>query len=332
MSALPEQVQRQAAEAEAIEAALAAPPNDPATPPATPPAGDPAQPPAPAAPAPTPPAPAPEEPKDWEHRYRTLQGMIASQRDTFTAQVQGLQSQVVTLQGQITAKDQRIGELEAAARRTPEPPKPAPVSQEDTEKFGPEIIDLISRQAAHVAEQQVGPLKQELEATKAENAKLKQQVDGVAGNQAQSARSQYRADLTAACPTWEQVNVDPAFGTWLTVVDEFSGATRQALLTDAFNKNDAQRTATIFNQYLKQAAPPAPPPPPAPTPPSLASQQAPGASRTDTPPANPAADKVWTTAEVEAFYAAARRGEYQAADASRIEAEIDAAAASGRIR
>jgi hypothetical protein len=52
----------------------------------------------------------------------------------------------------------------------------------------------------------------------------------------------------------------------------------------------------------------------------------------DTPPATTASDKIWTTAEVDEFYAAVRRREYTPTDALRIEAEIDAAVASNRVK
>lgn len=328
MSALPEQVQRQQAEVDAIEATLAqpaAPSGDPPTPPASEPAPAPApQPPAPPA-QPSPPAPAPE-PTDWEHRYRTLQGMIVSQTRDLNAQIQAKDGQIQALQTQVE-------QLLEASKKAPEPPKPAAVSQEDTEKFGPEIIDLIGRKAAEVAEQQMGPLKQELEATKAENASLKKQVEGVAGNQAQSQLHEYKQELTSLCPTWEKVNVDQAFGNWLQVVEPLAGVTRQALLTDAYSKRDASRTATIFNQYLQEvAAAPAPQPQPQPSQPSLESLQAPGNSRQDTPPANPAAEKIWSQAEIDAFFAQVRRRELTPEEATRIEAEIDAAVAAGRVR
>lgn len=325
MSGLPEQVQRQAAEAEAYEAALAAGQGDPATPPNDPAQEPPAQPPAPQASAPAAPTPAPAPAEEtWEQRYRTLQGMHRSDLGRLEGQVRELQTQAA-------AKDVRIQELEAAAKRTPEAPKPAPVSKEDTEKFGPEIIDLIDRQARHVADQQVGPLKQELEAKDAEIASLKKQVGGVAEDQGQARLIQYRTELTKLCPQWEATNKSQSFFDWLAVVDELSGLKRQVLLENAFNNRDAARTAFIFNQFL-QLTPPAPPAPPAPAAPSLQSQTAPSGSKADIPPANPAADKVWTAQEVDAFYAAQRRGDYKPEDAARIEAEIDAAGASGRIR
>lgn len=327
MSALPDQLQAQVAEVEAIEAEIAKaaqPDGDPPSPPSPDtPQGDPAPPPAPPAPAPAqPPA---EGPEVWEHRYKTLQGI-------HRADLARLEGQVRDLQSQSALKDGRIQELEAAAKRTPEPPKPAPISQEDTEKFGPEIIDLISRQAAHVAEQLTAPVKEELEAKKAEIAELKKQVGGVAENQGQVRRTGYQAELTKLCPTWQTVNVDPAFGTWLSEIDELSGVPRQALLQDAYVKFDHDRTARIFNQFLQQAAPPPPPAPPAPARPTLESQQTPGSSRVDAPPGNPTDAKIWSTAEVDNFYAAVRRREYTPADAARIEAEIDAAVATGRVR
>lgn len=321
---LPTQLQAQAAEVEAIEARIAqdlTPPDPaPSDPPQAPPQEPPAQPPAQ---APAPPQPDPEQ--TWEHRYRTLQGM-------HRADTERLGSQVRDLQAAVAAKDQRIQELEAQVRKAPEPPKPAPVSQEDTEKFGPEIIDLISRQSAHAAAQMVEPMKQELAAKNAEIAQLKEQLGGVSQSQGEVRRQTFVNELTQLVPTWREVNVDPAFHAWLAETEPMVGRMRQELLTDAYNVFDHARTATIFKRYLEQAAPPPPPAPPAPPQPKLEQHVAPGTSKADTPPADPSAAKVWSTEEVEAFYAAARRGEVSQQDRARIEAEIDAAAASGRIR
>lgn len=325
MSELPKQIRDQAANVEAIEARLqeerspapANPPADQPKEPDTPPA------PQPPAPAPTPPAPEPE--KDWEHRYRTLQGMIRSQNDQFTAQIREKDGQIEALQNQVK-------QLLEAAKAPPEQPKPAPVSQEDIDKFGPEIVDFVSRQAKQMAEQLMAPVKQELDGKNAEIAELKKQIGGVAENQGHSRRAEYERDLTGLVANWRTVNVDPAFGAWLAEVEPVAGVTRQDLLTDAYNKFDVARTAYLFNSYLGQAPQPPTPPAPAPSRPSLESQAAPGKSKVDAPPASDKAGKIWSRAEIDAAYVAARRGDYSAADWARIETEIDTATAEGRVR
>lgn len=259
--ALPEQVRRQAERANELFDQVNAAPGEPpkaepeaATPevpqavelqlPADPPAADP-----PAAPAP------PAE--NWEHKYKTLQGVLAANKRDADATIQTLQSQIAS--------------LKAAPAPAPAPPAPAPlVTDKDLETYGADMLDLIRRQATEMAQQivaeQMAQLKPELDQTRDQIKTVEQQVYRNEGDK-------FYGELAKAVPDWEAINQDPRFLNWLGEVDPLSGVERQGLLEAAGQKLDHKRVATIFELFKADAglnkpapAPAAPAPAPSPSP------------------------------------------------------------------
>ena len=120
---VPEAVQRQAAEVEALEAEIATQETPP-------------EPPAPEPPVDPPPAP-PAAAEDWQHKFQTLQGKY--------------NAEVPQMRNQITALTQQIENLKAAPPATPpaapapEPPRAKLITDEDTETYGDDLIDLMRR-------------------------------------------------------------------------------------------------------------------------------------------------------------------------------------------
>lgn len=321
-SNLPQQVLAQAAEAERLEKALqgdSAPATpDPEPAPAEPPVAS-QEPP----PEPTPP-PKPADEPNWQQRYLSLQGI-------FNAEMPKLQNRVKELEAQIAA----------ASAKPVEPPKPPEalprlVTDKDVETFGGELIDLIRRQAQEVSKTERAALEQEINKLRAENTELKQNVGSVAERQTKSSLSVYETDLTKAVPDWAAINVNTEFHQWLMQPDPLSGIQRQALLQNAYNTFDVARTTALFNAFKTEKKIPLPnvqATPPAPSP-ELARQVAPGTSRSApaTPPAAP--ERIWSQDEIGRFYTDVAKGVYagKADEAAKIEAQIDAAVAAGRVR
>lgn len=323
---IPTQVQRQAAEAERLgqeQAALrAAPePETPAEPEATSEVSEPT-------PGPTPAPPVATDPEEtWEQRYRSLQGRLSYEKSQHAAQVSDLKTQLAELSSKL---DKAV---------TPPAPQPQPVktlSDKDVETFGEDLVDLVRRGAHEAVVQAEAPLKEKIGRLEAENDQLKAQLSGVSERQGKSDLDKYMDRLREKVPDFDQVNVDPRFLTWLEAVDPLSGHPRQAYLNTAYQNMDADRTAALFNAWKQTVTPPsapvAQPATPAKTP-EVARQVAPGRSRGTTPPpaANPN-EKIWSTAEVEQFYREASQRKYSPDEQARIEAEIDLAVQSGRVR
>lgn len=322
---LPKQVQVLADEAERIQQEIQAqnspPPADPAEPPQDPPAGTTEDPPAlEPAPLSDPTAPPPVPTDDtWERRFKSLKGK-------YDAEVPRLSSEVQVLRDQVAA-------LSKPQPKQPEPARTATplVTDKDVEAFGGDLIDLMKRQATEVAESRMAEAVARLEA---ENRTLAEKLDGVNARQGTNDRQRYFESLAHLVPDYEAVNLDEDFMAWLRETDELSGLPRQAYLNKAFESFDVQHTAKLFNAF-KAGTQPTPAAPTHRSPPrELARQVAPGTSKAS--PATPHANepRIMTTREIEGFYADVRRGVYRGneVEQARIEAEIDAAVAAGRIR
>ncbi len=320
--ALPKSIQKQADKAKEISDQL----SNPSPPPAAEAPQDPVPPEPPSPPQPAAdPAPAPQVEADWEQRYRTLQGK-------YDSQVPQLQRQVQELTSQLTHLTSKLEGLTAKPEPAPEPTAPL-VTDKDVEVYGADLVDLVKRQAMQVAQEMTREMTGKLTALEQENQQLRDQLGGVSSQQVQTREQSYLAALTQIVPDWSEINQDPAFIQWLTVVDDLSGVPRQAYLDSAYQAKDVQRTATIFSSFKQTQSPAQQPAPPAPTP--LERQVAPSTSRATAPEPTPgAADKVWTRDEVTRFYTDVRTGKYRGreADAARIDAEITAAAATGRVK
>ena len=316
--AMPKSIRKQAEKAQEITDALTAS-QQPAPEPTTPAEPDPAPSPSPA------PEPAPA-PADWEQRYRTLQGKYDSQVPALQGQVQQLTSQLTHL----TSK------LEAFTATPPAPePQVSPVTDREREMYGEDLIDVIKRQATEVASTMTKDMQVKLTTLEKENKELRDQLQGVSGQQADTREQQYLGSLSQLVPDWQTINRDPRFHEWLTTMDDLGGVPRQAYLDSAYNAKDVQRTAKIFSTFKQTLSPTPAPSAPQPTVNPLERQVAPNSSRATAPePGTSAVEKVWSRGEVTKFYQDVMRGKYRGreADQARIENEITAAAAAGRVK
>jgi hypothetical protein len=313
ISRVPEAVQRQAKEMEALDAEMLAQETPP-------------QPPTPEPPAEPPPAPPPAA-DDWQQKFQTLQGK-------YNAELPPLRNQVANLQ-------QQINELRAAPPATPEPPPapPAPatklITDEDTETYGDDLIDLIRRVAVETDAGEKAKMTGEIADLRKQMAAQATQVETVAGNVTDERRAKYFTDLASAVPTYDEVDNSQAWKDWLLQPDEFSGLLRNEILQTAYFAFDVERTAKVFNQFIAGATPePPPPPPPVDPQAELREQVSPGQSKTTTVFTPDDGKKVWSIAEMDVFYKDYARGDYRGRldEAARIEADIDRALAEGRVR
>ncbi len=156
--------------------------------------------------------------------------------------------------------------------------------------------------------------------------KLVQSARVDAGPELQELRWQnFLNGLTQVCPTWNDIDTTAAFVAWMGETVPMVGKTRFELFDEAKAALDAPRCAEFYNTYLASIGEHVP----APTPADLAVPEpiaAPGAGI-------PAPQKGWKESEVKAFYDDVSKGRYRNSpkEAVRIEAEIDAAVAEGRI-
>lgn len=331
--ALPQQVLDAEAEAHRIQEGIALP--DAENPEAPAPVEEPAPAPVVPAPEPTPETPAPADSEaTWEARYKTLQGM-------FKAEVPRLREEVLRLTTALAEANRKL-------EQRVEPPAPEPRASEtklgsakDAEDFGGDLVDMVRRQAVDAARAEFGGEIARLEAL---NKDLEGKLNGVSEVQTVSAQERYMNDLAKMVPDYLVVNEDPLFLAWLDQEDVLSGEKRQQFFNRAYRGLDAERTAKLmlaFKDSLRtepQVTTPAPvaqPVAPVETPADrLARQVQPVPSRADSAPAPSNAGKIYSMAEIEGFYREITQGVYRGREAeqARIEAEIDAAVAEGRLK
>lgn len=286
----------------------------------------------------------------WEQRYYSLKGKYDAEVGPLMRQNRELQQQLQALSAQV----EQLAKLRNEPERKPEPENPG-VTPQDVETFGQDLIDLIQRVARGVVNSLVKPLSQELEAVKQLTAQLQGTLEVVEDRSGKAAQDTFVRKLTELVPDWQKINVEQQFLLWLEEPDPISGIVRKQLLNAAAERLEVQRVAALFKAYKAWKAeqgleeptpPPPPPPPPAPTPvtpqrrlpianPEISAQVAPGKSRSSTPvPQSDPSTRIWTQAEIRQFYEDVKLGRFRGTpeDVARIEAEIDLAAAQGRIR
>lgn len=265
----------------------------------------------------TPPA-EPQPDNRWESKYHTLKGM-------YDAEVPRLHNQVRELQQNMQQLMDEKKEADIRAAQQPDPVKSL-ITEQDKEAFGTDLIDLIER----ATESKISGFKAREGELLSEINQLKTQLGTVSERQVVSDQDRFTFALSQKVQDWEQLNVDPGFLQWLSEVDPVYGMPRQFALTNAYNALDVDRVANVFNVYKASVTPKTTEKPSKPT---LQSQVAPTRSRAaSAPTATDANQKFWSQPEIEEFYSEWRRGYLDNEEAVRMEKEIHAAIAEGRVR
>jgi hypothetical protein len=256
----------------------------------------------------------------WEKKYLTLKGMYDAEVPRLHADLREMKAQMQQLMA-----DKAAAEAKAASRA--DEPQVSLITEQDKEAFGPDLIDLINRAVkteTKTFEKREAQLLSQIE-------QLKGQLGNVSERQVVSDKDRFLMGLSQQVPDWEALNVDQGFLNWLQQVDPVYGIPRQMALTNAYEALDVGRVATIFNAY-RQLVVPQTKPTNKPNP-ELQRQVAPTRSRSSTPPATDMQNqRIFSQQEIERFYNDWRRGYYEDEEAVRMEKEINAAVAQGRVR
>ena len=318
--ALPKQVEAQLKELELIEQQIADSQKKVETPPEPAPAEPNPEPsPAPAEPTPVEVKPEPTEPvvaeETWQQKYKTLKGMYDAEVPRLHADMRELKSQVETLR-------------KAAEAKPAEPVKKAAqeklVTDADVEAFGSDLIEVQRKVAREVAAEFRG----ELDAMKAENDKLREQLTAT-GTQVSEASFEQR--LHRLVPDFEAVNVDPKWINWLNEVDPLLRGPRMTVAQEAFNRGDAEGIAHYVSLFKATQAP---------TPPTeqvsskaeeIARQIQPNRSGSPVAPAQQG--RIFKDADIQRMFikSADLSAKGQMEEARKLEAEIDLAYKEGRV-
>lgn len=273
-----------------------------------------------AAPAPVEPPPAapPAPSEDFEAKYKTLQGK-------YNSEVPRLQQQLSTLSAQL----QELRNAPKAPEPPPAPPPKQAANPKDVDAFGVDMIEMVERRVSDVFGHLAHPLQLALQALEQRVSRLEPQMASMAQETTKTKEQLFVEALAKRVPDYEEVNKLDAWLAWLGEVDPVYGATRQAALDAAVERLNAERAAAVFNAF--KATHSKSPTPAAPAAPSLESQVAPTTAATSAPA--PAQKPVYTQGFITQFYRDVQRGAYRGReqDAAAIEADINLAAAEGRI-
>lgn len=238
----------------------------------------------------------------WEHRYKVLEGKYRAEVPRLSADNRALKQQLETLKTEIE-------QLKSQGETKPS----SLISSEDREKYGDDLLDVIKRAA-----------QEQVAAKEGEIADLKRQLEMVTTTTAKTVEVGFFERLGQLVPDWVSINGEETFLKWLDEYDEFTGRTRQDLLSDAEHAKDADRVARFFLKWKQSQEASADQ-----SKRNLEAQVTPDSNRVVVPPTG---KRYFTRREIADFYAAARRGDISAKEMVAMEAEIHAATLDGRIR
>lgn len=268
------------------------------------------------------------DPKFWEGKYKTLQGMYNKDVPELRAQVTELIEKNQSME-KIIATMQRPNNDEAT-------PVPSQITDADVEDYGPDMIDLIKRAAA----EQNSELLRKVESLEQQNLQLSQSVGTFNAKSEADLRQRVFDSLARDIPDWQQINIEPEFLEWLAEQDILAGDTRQNLLNQAFELNDAPRVVGFFKKYVadrnvvtgqgNQTDTPSPTV-------NLDTLVAPGKPQQAgqaAPSEDDAASEIWTNAEIQAFYTDVQKGKFKdnPKEKDALERRIHRAINEGRVR
>jgi hypothetical protein len=329
--ALPKQVQAQADALEQYERQVAdarkanepkpddPPPDSPKDPQGSAPAPAPA--PAPA----DPPKPADDDSNTWRQRYLSLQGQ-------YNSQVPALQQQVQTLTESVSQLTQQLKVKEAT------PPEPAPeadlVTKKDVDAFGEDLVDLARRIAKEEFGKRETKYLKQIDALQGQLAEAKGQVGEVVESTAKSANERFFEALDSRLPGWDKVQATAECQEWLGTRIAGTTVTWDMALKDAAGRRDVKTVLEVFENFFAKHPtlnPNAAAPAPAPAKQELQRQVAPSKSSASSPTANTKRSYTGAEYQAESMRLMRMMQKGQVEEAGRLDAELNAALAEGRV-
>jgi len=282
--------------------------------------GDPSNPPEGA--DPTPPEGGGKPAKDeFRDKFFVLKGKYDAEVPRMAAQVRSLLSKTEALEA---ANAELRKQVESAPKA---PTEPHPDEAALVREYGPTIVETIERIADRKAAERVAPLQGKVEESEAER-KARQQRE-----EADRKAADFAEAVEDLVPDWEAIDKLPAFQAYLAEPGA-DGRQRQAVLIEAAQKFDAAGAARIFVAFKRTPAGQAATgtKPPASKTDRLEGLRVPDTTGRDR--GNGGGKKVWTKAEMTAFYKDKALGKFanDPERAKQIERDIDDAAREGRIR
>jgi uncharacterized phage infection (PIP) family protein YhgE len=275
-----------------------------------------------------PPKPAEDDPNSatWRQRYQSLQGQFNSQVPALQQQVRQLTDSV----SQLTAQAEKV-----QAKAPAEPDQADLVTKTDVEAFGEDLVDLARRIAKEEFGKRESKYVKQIEQLQGQLSEATGQVGEVVQSQAVTANERFFSGLASALPAWESTQASAECQAWLSSRIPGTTATWDQALKDAASKRDVAAVVEVFEVFYEKH--PALDPKAKPATQSNARQElqrqvAPGKSSAST--AQQTSRRVYSARDYETEsmnqLRLLQRGDVEGA--GRIEAELNAALAEGRIK
>jgi len=207
----------------------------------------------------------PAVPVDYEHKYKTLQGMyegLNGESDILRKQLEDANRSIAALQAQQVqqaqvqqAQMQQAQGVPGAVQQPPTPAEPL-VTEADSQEYGADLIDLVRRVVREESRNPSGQVDEKLRALELAVGQLQNvapKVANVERAQAQTAEQMFWSGLSTQVPNWDAINRDVSFKEWLLQPDPLTGQQRQSVLMSAQRALDVSGVAKVFQLWLAES-------------------------------------------------------------------------------
>ena len=257
--------------------------------------------------------------EDWEHKYKTLQGMMNKQNEDNKAALSQRDANIANLQNMLATLDTQNQEQDFGG-----------LTEEEMDEYG-ESIDVMRRALGQEMTEFNNRIKY-LEAFAGDMREyIVPQMNDVAQQQKDMKTESFLNELVSYVPDAIRINRRPDFQQWLLDIDKLSGTTRQTLLENAERNHDVVRVAAFFQQWMAETGHASNGYQE--TVGELERQIAPGQSRGFSPQFQQQTVRSFSRKDIKEFYNDISKGRYKGRDEERakIEKEIHAAIKEGRV-
>lgn len=252
-----------------------------------------------------------KELQDWNKHRATLQTTIhqlRTQQDSYADHITALQEKVETLSNKLLEVSQNTSNIADH------------FDEADRDILGESAINSLGK----VVDVTTKPIREELAEMKRREA---ERIKNESTNNRTAADLEFRSRLGQIVPTYNEVNENPAFTTFLNDIDPVNGATRMRWFKDAQRSGNVGVVASYFNDFIEMNRAPERILEDKITPMSSGNRQVTESGDTGNKP------KIFPYSQVEAFHDAVTSGKFRGTDEQRnqIDKEFDRAYNEGRI-
>lgn len=257
------------------------------------------------------------EPAPEDDRYKTLKGKYDAEVPRLHKELKEREYQMRDMYRQMQELQSRLENVEKA----PEPKTGEPAATDkDREDFGSDLVEMVERIAASATAKAVSESEKRITA-------VLQQLGAVQERVQLSEADKFWGRVKSLVADWEQVDADENWIAFLDTTPDYTTETYRELAAKAIQAGKAEAVAKLVDIWrgpAKQAEPPKPQ-----VNPDLQRQVQPSSVKSTAPA--PAAGRIISRQEYESLYDVRNVQRYGHKKAAEMQAEADLAVAEGRV-